>query len=425
MGYLDKTTQTVTATFTKRGREILAQALSGNAEDVQSYVITQFSLSDDEVDYGLWDDTQPANLEGRIIENMPILEGFISGKNMMGAAITDQPPISTFGPLLVGLRKQTVLDGQWDYVDIFPTTFNYDEDEEYEFVIEHDNLADVTQPWLAPQVDFELSVDEYSKPIVDFGMVGTGLPKGGFGWLDRVPVGTTYDFIDRTIYSPAAVLFERQWKFIWNGEEVLSETSINKSISFTFKEVGTLEIEFSVNTNLGQSDVYIKEVEAVNPKRIEDIRDALVVEWRPPTVDNPFISDEELAEMEEARLEMIEAVEKRKELEKKLQEDIERLKNTPIGGGEGDIAELEKELKALQEARKKIEANLRAANFETGPVGPGGRPTKPTGGGGRSKPKRTRKAKGRPTGGRSRRRSQESRQKSQRATRRRNRRKDR
>ena len=129
--------------------------------------------------------------------------------------------------------------------------------------------------------------------------------------------------------------------------------------------------------------------------------------------------------MEEARLEMIEAVEQRKELEKKLQADIERLKNTPIGGGEGDIAELEKELKALQEARKKIEQNLRAANFETGPVGPGGRPTKPTGGGGRSKPKRTRKAKGRPTGGRSRRRSQESRQKSQRATRRRNRRKDR
>ena len=257
MGYLDKTTQTVTATFTKRGREILANALSGTAEDEKSYIITQFSLSDDEVDYGLWDDTQPANLEGRIIENMPVLEGFISGKNMMGAAITDQPPISTFGPLLVGLRKQTVLDGQWDYVDIFPTTFNYDEDEEYEFVIEHDNLVDATQPWLAPQVDFELSVDEYSKPIVDFGMVGTGLPKGGFGWLDRVPVGTTYDFIDRTIYSPAAVLFERQWKFIWDGEEVLSETSIKKSISFTFKEVGTLEIEFSVNTNLGQSDVYI------------------------------------------------------------------------------------------------------------------------------------------------------------------------
>ena len=419
MGYLDKTTQTVTATFTKRGREILANALSGTAEDEKSYIITQFSLSDDEVDYGLWDDSQPANLEGRIIENMPILEGFISGKNMMGAAITDQPTISTFGPLLVGLRKQTVLEGQWDYVDIFPTTFNYDEDEEYEFVIEHDNLVDVTQPWLAPQVDFELSVDEYSKPIVDFGMVGTGLPKGGFGWLDKVPVGTEYGFVDRTIYSPAAVLRERQWKFIWNGDEVLSETSTKKSINFPFKEVGTLEIEFSVKTNLGQSDVYIKQVEAVNPRRIEDIRDALVVEWRPPTVDNPFISEEELAEMEEARLEMIEAVEQRKELEKKLQADIERLKNTPIGGGEGDIAELEKELKALQEARKKIEANLRAANFETGPVGPGGRPTKPTGGGGRSRPKRTRKArKIRPTGGRSRR-------KSQRATRRRNLRKDR
>ena len=30
MGYLDKTTQTVTAHFTKRGRELLADALSGD-----------------------------------------------------------------------------------------------------------------------------------------------------------------------------------------------------------------------------------------------------------------------------------------------------------------------------------------------------------------------------------------------------------
>ena len=32
MGYIDKTTQTVTAHFTRRGRELLADALSGNTD---------------------------------------------------------------------------------------------------------------------------------------------------------------------------------------------------------------------------------------------------------------------------------------------------------------------------------------------------------------------------------------------------------
>ena len=48
MGYLDKTTQTVTAHFTKRGRETLANALSGNTSG--DYIITKFALGDDEVD---------------------------------------------------------------------------------------------------------------------------------------------------------------------------------------------------------------------------------------------------------------------------------------------------------------------------------------------------------------------------------------
>ena len=78
MGYLDKTSLTVTAHFTKRGREILANALAGAIDD--SYVITKFALGDDEVDYGLWDETQPANLQGRVIENMPLLESFLNQK---------------------------------------------------------------------------------------------------------------------------------------------------------------------------------------------------------------------------------------------------------------------------------------------------------------------------------------------------------
>ena len=46
MGYLDKTTITVDAILTKKGRELLAQGS-------EFFNITQFALADDEIDYNL------------------------------------------------------------------------------------------------------------------------------------------------------------------------------------------------------------------------------------------------------------------------------------------------------------------------------------------------------------------------------------
>ena len=91
MGYLNKTTQTVTAHFTKRGRELLADALSGTTTD--KCVITQFALGDDEIDYGMWETTEPTNLRGRVIENMPMVESFVNQKEIMNSFIINQPQI--------------------------------------------------------------------------------------------------------------------------------------------------------------------------------------------------------------------------------------------------------------------------------------------------------------------------------------------
>jgi hypothetical protein len=75
MGFLDSTSVTVDAILTKRGRELLAK---GEGE----FKITRFSLSDDEVDYGLYDTTHPngSNFYGAVIENISLLEAFPSGK---------------------------------------------------------------------------------------------------------------------------------------------------------------------------------------------------------------------------------------------------------------------------------------------------------------------------------------------------------
>ena len=122
MGYLDKTTQTVTAHFTKRGREILANALSGATDG--SYVITQFALGDDEIDYGLWDETQPANLQGRVIENMPLLESFINQQEIMNSFIIDPPDIP-LGSVISNVQSEIQFEGANEIVDIIPSTDNF------------------------------------------------------------------------------------------------------------------------------------------------------------------------------------------------------------------------------------------------------------------------------------------------------------
>ena len=68
MGFLDNSTVTVDAILTKRGRQILSQG--GN------FNITKFALSDEEIDYTLYDVTHPngTNSYGTVIENMSILE---------------------------------------------------------------------------------------------------------------------------------------------------------------------------------------------------------------------------------------------------------------------------------------------------------------------------------------------------------------
>ena len=167
MGYLNKTTQTVTAHFTKRGREILANALAGAVDD--SYVITKFALGDDEIDYGLWDETQPANLQGRVIENMPLLESFLNQKEIMNSFIIDPPEIP-LGSMISSVQSQIVFEGAGEIVDVIPTTENHGEIEEYEFFIEQDNLFEMYNPFTSPSTNFTMNIYIGDAPLTDFTM---------------------------------------------------------------------------------------------------------------------------------------------------------------------------------------------------------------------------------------------------------------
>ena len=167
MGYLDKTSLTVTAHFTKRGREILANALAGAVDN--SYVITKFALGDDEIDYGLWEETQPANLRGRVIENMPILESFVNQKEIMNSFIIDPPEIP-LASMISNIQSAIQFEGKDEIVDIIPSTENHDDTEEYEFFLEHDNLIEMYNPFISPVSNFNMSIAQGDIPTTDFNM---------------------------------------------------------------------------------------------------------------------------------------------------------------------------------------------------------------------------------------------------------------
>ena len=95
MGFLNNTTVTVDAILTKKGRELLAQG-------TEAFNITKFALSDDEVDYGLWDVTHPngSDYYGKAIENMPLLEAFTDESQVMRYKLVTLPKTTSNMPQL-------------------------------------------------------------------------------------------------------------------------------------------------------------------------------------------------------------------------------------------------------------------------------------------------------------------------------------
>ena len=130
MGFLDNSSITVDAILTKRGRQILA-----NGGDLG---ITKFALSDEEVDYTLYDVTHPNGTDsyGAVIENMSLLEATPS-RTTFRSFLVDVPVSGmtlNVGPLDLGVL------GKNEPISINPETVG-GLTEQYEFTIENTNIV--------------------------------------------------------------------------------------------------------------------------------------------------------------------------------------------------------------------------------------------------------------------------------------------
>ena len=119
MGYLNNSVITVDAILTKKGRELLAR-------NDGSFRITQFALSDDEIDYTLYNPIHPSGSAyyGEAIENMPLLEAFPDEQQIMKYKLVTLPRGTAKLPVL-DLGYASINMKQGAQLAITPQTLNY------------------------------------------------------------------------------------------------------------------------------------------------------------------------------------------------------------------------------------------------------------------------------------------------------------
>ena len=142
MGFLNNTTVTVDAILTKKGRELLAQG-------TEAFNITKFALSDDEVDYNLFDVTHPNGSDsfGKVIENMPLLEAIPDENHVMRYKLMTLPK-NTIKMPIVSVSIDSITFNASEGVNqparlVTATTANVT-DSSYTFILHDQSVASMT-----------------------------------------------------------------------------------------------------------------------------------------------------------------------------------------------------------------------------------------------------------------------------------------
>jgi hypothetical protein len=119
MAYLNNTAVTVDAILTTKGRELLAR---GDG----SFAITQFALSDDEIDYTMYNPNHPSGsaFYGQAIDNMPLLEAFPNENQIMKYKLATLPRGTAKLPVL-DLGVSAIILKQGATLTLTPQTLNY------------------------------------------------------------------------------------------------------------------------------------------------------------------------------------------------------------------------------------------------------------------------------------------------------------
>jgi len=156
MGFINNTSYILNAVLTKKGREYLARPGS-------NFTITKFALSDDEIDYTLWDTAHPKGTDyfGAVLESTPMLEPCVDPEVVMKYKLITMPEGTKALPYINNVTPSSLLDGNalttafnavnepnWSFENhvINPNTQGADgafSAEKYSFLVLNKNVVDV------------------------------------------------------------------------------------------------------------------------------------------------------------------------------------------------------------------------------------------------------------------------------------------
>ena len=140
MGYLDNDTVVVDAILTKHGRKLLADGSAINP--------SHFALSDDGIDYSLWNKSSPSGSSGYddYITKLPMIEAVPDDLAMMRYKLitldpnTQNMPVVTLGS---GQVTQTITNADTSYAQLDPQTDQFSGETGYIF-----RVSDSTPIWI-------------------------------------------------------------------------------------------------------------------------------------------------------------------------------------------------------------------------------------------------------------------------------------
>ena len=170
MGFINNTSYILNAVLTKKGKQYLAKSDG-------SFNITKFALSDDEIDYTLWDIAHPKGTDyyGAVLESTPMLEPCVDPEVVMKYKLITMPVGTKALPYISNVTPSSLLGD-----NALTTSFNANtpgQQWSYESVLidPHTDGADNT-----------FSAEKYSflvlnKNVVDVGIVQNGVPNYDIG----------------------------------------------------------------------------------------------------------------------------------------------------------------------------------------------------------------------------------------------------
>jgi len=161
MGFINNTSYILNAVLTKKGKQYLAKSDG-------KFNITKFALSDDEIDYTLWDTAHPKGTDyfGAVLESTPMLEPCVDPEVIMKYKLITIPVGSKALPYISNVTPPTGLLG----TNALQTTYNASLAQPYS--LDNHTINPETQG-----VDGTFSAENYSfltlnKNVVDVGVVG-------------------------------------------------------------------------------------------------------------------------------------------------------------------------------------------------------------------------------------------------------------